>query len=214
MSGGPRIRGVAEGDWAVIGDLESQAYAPLGLSEGPGALRKYQQASPDTCFVVDVGGGRVAGYLMALPFPEGGWPELGQGGGAAGRRGGRAPYGPLAPDPYNLHLHDVVIAPELRRRGLAMRLVRHLVGIARTRAYRSVSLVSVGGTQAFWRERGFTVRPDVAAPGGYGSDAVYMSLSLADAPIDVPIDVPTDAPIGELTDELTDELSGVRVCSP
>ncbi|NEB76461.1 GNAT family N-acetyltransferase [Streptomyces sp. SID14478] len=184
MSDAPRIRAIAERDWPAIASLEARAYTRLGLTEGPAALRARRDASPDTCFAAHAGP-QLAGYVLALPYPHGAYPDLGR------TRRGTAPS-------RNLHLHDLVVAPELRRRGLARALLRHLLAAARSRAYDRVSLVSVGGTQAFWSARGFTPRPGVVAPGDYGTDAVYMSLSLETTPL------PRESP----------ETSGVRVPCP
>ncbi|MGK5559414.1 GNAT family N-acetyltransferase, partial [Actinomadura kijaniata] len=82
--------------------------------EGPAALRSRADASPDTCFVLDVGS-RPAGYLLALPYPADRCPDL---------TAPETPGEPAAPA-ANLHLHDIVVAPHLRRRGLARHLLLH-----------------------------------------------------------------------------------------
>ncbi|WP_394435833.1 GNAT family N-acetyltransferase [Streptomyces sp. SGAir0957] len=165
-----RVRAIAERDWPAITALEARAYSRLGLTEGQAALRARRDASPDTCFALHVGA-QLAGYVLALPYPHGAYPDL--------RRARSAATGRTGVPARNLHLHDLVIAPELRRQGLARHLLRHLCGVARARAYERVSLVSVGGTEAFWSARGFTAHPGVVASGGeYGAHAVYMSLSL------------------------------------
>ncbi|MEU6388311.1 GNAT family N-acetyltransferase [Streptomyces sp. NPDC046939] len=169
MSDTARVRAIAERDWPAITALEARAYSRLGLSEGQAALRARRDASPETCFALHVGG-QLAGYVLALPYPHGSYPDL---------RRARATAGRAAVPARNLHLHDLVIAPELRRQGLARHLLGHLCAVARARAYERVSLVSVGGTEPFWSARGFTAHPGVVAPGGeYGANAVYMSLPL------------------------------------
>jgi ribosomal protein S18 acetylase RimI-like enzyme len=157
-----RVRRITGADWDTVAALEHDAYAPLGLSEGRAALQSRAAVSPGTCFVVDVGG-RPAGYLLALPYPALTVPDLGRTGPAA------------AVPPGNLHLHDIVVAPALRRRGLARHLLRRLTGTARTRGDERISLVAVGGSDRFWSARGFAPHPDVVPTGGYGADAVYMS---------------------------------------
>ena len=172
MKDAVRIRPIAERDWTAITVLESRAYSRLGLTEGQAALRARRDTSPDTCFALHVGR-QLAGYALALPYPHGACPDLGR------ARRATAPT-------RNLHLHDLVIAPELRRRGLARHLLRHLCAAARSRAYDRVSLVSVGGTEAFWSARGFTPHPGVVTPGEYGANAVYMSLPLEVSGVRVP----------------------------
>ncbi|MFE1027462.1 GNAT family N-acetyltransferase [Streptomyces sp. NPDC058818] len=166
-----RVRRIADGDWDAVVALERDAYSGLGLSEGRAALQSRAAASPGTCFVVDVGL-RTAGYVLALPYPLHRYPDL-----------ERAEETATAFPPGNLHLHDIVVAPGLRRRGLARHLLHHLTGTARTRGDERISLVAVGGTERFWSARGFVPQPGVVAVGGYGADAVYMSRPVPAVPL-------------------------------
>ncbi|MEU6141209.1 GNAT family N-acetyltransferase [Streptomyces sp. NPDC047081] len=169
------IRPIAACDWDAIVEMESYAYAALGLSEGRAALRSRAEASPDTCFVLDVGG-EPAGYLLALPYPPFKYPDL-ERSEAAGARSTR-----------NLHLHDLVVTERLRGRGLGQRLLNHLSPTAGSRGFERISLIAVGRSERFWSARGFTAYPGIA-PGGYGANAVYMSRSTkraADARVPTP----------------------------
>ncbi|WP_217170989.1 GNAT family N-acetyltransferase [Streptomyces sp. AC512_CC834] len=169
-----RVRPLADEDWDAVVALERDAYTGLGLSEGRAALQSRAAASPDTCFVADVGA-RTAGYVLALPYPPHHYPDL-------TRTEGTAPALP----PGNLHLHDIVVAPGLRRRGLARHLLRHLTGTARARGDERISLVAVGGTERFWSARGFVAEPGVVPVGAYGQGAVYMSKSVRAHPAPSP----------------------------
>jgi ribosomal protein S18 acetylase RimI-like enzyme len=173
------VRHLADRDWDAVVALEHDAYAGLGLSEGRTALRSRAAVSPGTCFVLDLGG-RTAGYLLALPYPEFRCPDLGR-------------VEPPAPGAAtrNLHLHDIVIAPALRRRGLGRHLLGHLTGTARARGDRRISLVAVGGSDRFWSARGFVPHPGVAPADGYGTDAVYMSRPVPAARPGPPAAAPT-----------------------
>ncbi|MFD5280719.1 GNAT family N-acetyltransferase [Streptomyces rubrogriseus] len=164
-----RVRPLADGDWDAVVTLERDAYTGLGLSEGRAALQSRAAASPDTCFVVDVGA-RTAGYLLALPYPPHRYPDL-----------TRTEAARDASEPGNLHLHDIVVAPGLRRRGLGRHLLHHLTATAGARGDERISLVAVGGTERFWSARGFVAEPGVVPPGEYGGDAVYMSKPVAAA---------------------------------
>jgi ornithine decarboxylase len=155
------LRPLAETDWPGVAALESAAYTPLGLSEGLDRLRS--RAGSGTSFVVSVGDA-IAGYVLALPYPYGTAPEL-------------ASAGSLTDSP-DLHLHDLVIAAAHRGAGLGSRLAGHLLSVARGSGFSRVSLVSVGGSGAFWTRHGFDPRPEVPAPAGYGPGATYMSRSL------------------------------------
>ncbi|WP_067510247.1 GNAT family N-acetyltransferase [Actinoplanes sp. TFC3] len=157
-----RLRPIEARDWAAISALEAGAYASAGLSESPEALRS--RAHPATSFVIE-SDDRIGGYVLALPYPPKGFPDL------------RRPE-PAAVPSGGLHLHDIVIGAGLRGRGWGKRLVQHLTDTARALAYDSISLISVDGTAGFWNACGFRVHPEITLPATYGPHAVYMSRDL------------------------------------
>ncbi|WP_436535934.1 GNAT family N-acetyltransferase [Actinoplanes sp. HUAS TT8] len=157
-----RIRPIEPGDWPAIEALEADTYGKQELSESPESLRS--RAHQPVSFVLDTGAG-IGGYLLALPYPPGRFPDL--------SRPEQIPFAST-----NLHLHDMVIDENLRSRGWGRRLVRHLIAEARLLAYEDVSLVSVSGSTGFWASAGFRAQPQVPLPAGYGPDAVYMSRHL------------------------------------
>jgi GNAT superfamily N-acetyltransferase len=156
-----RVRHISDGDWNGIVALESSAYAAIGLSEERAALESRVHASPTTCFVLDCGQ-RLAGYLLALPYPMFQYPDLARTEGSVFHS-------------RNLHLHDLVIAESLRGRGLAKHLLQHLVRTAGLNGYGQISLVAVAGTESFWSANGFVGQKGVVPSGSYGANAVYMS---------------------------------------
>ncbi|QMU76630.1 GNAT family N-acetyltransferase [Streptacidiphilus sp. PB12-B1b] len=164
MSNDTPIRHITDHDWDDIVALESGAYAALGLSEQRSALESRAHASPSTCFVIECDR-RIAGYLLALPYPHAHYPDL-----------ARPEHGTHRTD--NLHLHDLVVARPLRRRGLARLLLRQLTATAAAQAYDRISLVAVAGSDAFWSANGFTAHHGAAPPPGYGAHAVYMSRAV------------------------------------
>ncbi|MCG6495202.1 GNAT family N-acetyltransferase [Kitasatospora sp. A2-31] len=170
---GIRIRPLAPGDWDGVVALEERAYAASGLSEGRAALESRGRASPDTCFALEYRG-RFGGYLLALPYPLYRCPDL-------SRAEAAGPDDPAAA-PDNMHAHDLVIAEELRGRGLASVMLDHLAGTARARGFATVSLVAVRGSDVLWAPLGYRADPSVELPASYGDRAVYMSMSLAATP--------------------------------
>ncbi|GGW20071.1 hypothetical protein GCM10018980_46070 [Streptomyces capoamus] len=153
------VRGIAEADWPQVAALEAGAYAGTALTEGEAGLRAH--ASAGTSFVLELDG-RIAGYVLALPYRRFRCPDL--------TRPERA-----VPHAANLHLHDLVVSAPLRRRGLGTRLVRHLTDTARARGFATMSLVALAGREPFWRTHGYRPHPGARVPAGYGSGAVYMS---------------------------------------
>ena len=158
---GARIRHIEPADWDRIVELEAEAYGALGLSESREALTSRACVSPESCFVIDLDQD-VAGYVLAVPYPPESFPELGRPETASHRSA-------------NLHLHDIVIAEAFRDRGLAKRMLRHLMRRARESLYEQISLVAVGSSATFWAAHGFRPHPDVRVPESYGPHAVYMS---------------------------------------
>ncbi|WP_316525530.1 GNAT family N-acetyltransferase [Kitasatospora brasiliensis] len=164
-----RIRLLREEDWDGVVALEERAYAASGLSEGREALRSRHRASPDTCFVLEHAGG-LGGYLLALPYPLFRCPDL-----------SRSEDGGV--HSTNMHAHDLVIAEELRGRGLSQRMLRHLEHTARAGGYRTASLVAVRGSHVLWTPLGYRARPEIDLPESYGTRAVYMAMPLEPAPV-------------------------------
>lgn len=164
----PRVRAIKEPDWPRIAEIEHEAYAPLGLSEGEATLREWGRMAPETCFVLELEG-VVAGYVLALAHPAGEPPVLGR----PGLVDEPSPDGDL-----NLHLHDLALSRDVRGRGLSKQLLRRLEHEAAARMFETIGLVSVGGSDGFWRASGFRARHDVAVPDGYGSRPVYMSKAV------------------------------------
>ncbi|MFJ1969273.1 GNAT family N-acetyltransferase [Streptomyces sp. NPDC087903] len=159
-----RMRPIRDGDWPYIAALEAEAYEGGGLAEGRAVLESRWRASPATCFVLDLDE-RVAGYVLALPYPMFRYPDLARTEQPAVRS-------------RNLHLHDMVVAPDLRGRGRGSTLLRHLTETARS-TYEHVSLIAVEGKATFWASRGFRAHAGVTVPPEYGDDAVYMSRPLS-----------------------------------
>ncbi|MYW20553.1 GNAT family N-acetyltransferase [Streptomyces sp. SID486] len=163
------IRGITEADWPQLAALESEAYADLSLAEGEQLLRSRARASAGTCFVLELDG-RLAGYVLALPYPRFSCPDL--------TRSEPAVHHTTT----NLHLHDLVVGAPLRRRGLGTRLVRRLTGTARARGFETISLVAVADKEPFWRANGYRPHPAAPVPADYGRGAVYMSARVAAVP--------------------------------
>ncbi|WP_030338791.1 GNAT family N-acetyltransferase [Streptomyces sp. NRRL S-1022] len=157
------VRGITEADWPQVAALEAGAYADTPLTEGEAGLRS--RASADTSFVLELDG-RIAGYVLALPYRRFHCPDL--------TRPERAVH-----QAANLHLHDLVVSAPLRRRGLGTRLVRHLTDAARARGFATMSLIAVAGKEPFWRANGYRPHPEARVPASYGGGAVYMSAQVA-----------------------------------
>jgi GNAT superfamily N-acetyltransferase len=108
----------------------------------------------------------VCGYLFAYPSRMGRVTPLGAG-------------FDTAPDADTLYLHDLALAPRAHGRGLARRLVVHLLEQAERSGMAWSALVSVQDTAGFWRALGYEAAgdpgPDArAALASYPGTAHYM----------------------------------------
>ncbi|WP_033213456.1 GNAT family N-acetyltransferase [Kitasatospora phosalacinea] len=158
------IRQLAERDWDAVVALEHEAYAADGLSEGREALRSRVACSPGTCFVLEQRG-TVRGYLLSLPYPPLRCPDLAV-----------AEAGAFESD--NLHVHDLVLAEDLRGRELAAKLMEHVQERAVAEGFVQVSMVAVRGSDILLRFYGYRAHREVELPASYGRRAVYMSKPL------------------------------------
>ncbi|MET8541188.1 GNAT family N-acetyltransferase [Kitasatospora sp. NPDC004799] len=165
MSEELRIRQLAEGDWDAVVALEHDAYAADGLSEGREALQSRALGSPETCFVLEQRG-TVRGYLLSLPYPPLRCPDL-----------ARPEETAYASD--NLHVHDLVIAEELRGRDVALGFIRHFRARAEEQGYQRISMVAVRGADILLRLLGYRAHREVPVPACYGRRAVYMSMPVS-----------------------------------
>ncbi|CAM3618089.1 GNAT family N-acetyltransferase [Kibdelosporangium persicum] len=154
------IRAVADEDWDSIATLEAGAYQDLGLSEDLSVLKSRAQ----TAFVLELDG-TTAGYVLALPWRPFHCPDLGR------------PEREIVAS-TNLHLHDMVVADEHRRRGLGRLLLSRLVRAAKDAGYGRISLVAIGGREKFWSANGFRPHPQITVPSCYGPGALYMSTAI------------------------------------
>ena len=74
--------------------------------------------------------------------------------------------------------------PQTRGSGAGAAIVSRLVSLAREEGFGVVALVSVGGSQSFWRKQHFAAVSDPLLKqklASYGDGAAYMERLVADA---------------------------------
>ena len=125
-------------------------------------------ASPVNCSLVLEHEGRVAAYLAAYHSLLAKVTPL------------HGDFEP-APTPDTLYLHDMAVLPDCAGRGLAGQLLAALH--AQSTGLRHSALVSVQGSQAYWRRQGYALHPlqdaaQQARLASYGDGAVYMARAL------------------------------------
>lgn len=124
--------------------------------------------NPAGCFVLRAGT-EIAGYVLSHPWQRYAPPPL------------DTVLGGIPGDGDVWYLHDLALLPAARGSGAASRIIPHLADIARGEGFRVMALVSVNGSQGFWRRQGFCARAGetlAAKLVTYGHDAAYMELDL------------------------------------
>ncbi len=158
------VRPLHPSDLAALMDIQRACYgAEYAESESVFARRL---AHPLQCSLAVERKGVLLGYLAAY------WSEAGK----------VTPlHGDFEPSaaPGVLYLHDTAVHPAHAGQGLAGRLLAPLWQQARRRGIQLACLVSVQGTQDYWRRHGFRAQA-LRDPQqrlrltSYGEDALYM----------------------------------------
>lgn len=136
--------------------------------EGLACFAERLRLCPELCFSLELAG-EVEGYLIAYPWPDGEVPPL------------NSLLGALPADRRAIYLHDLALAPAARGRGHAREALDRLVAAARSSGAQALNLVSVNGSQTFWRGFGFETHDSPvlrAKLASYGADARYMTRQI------------------------------------
>jgi len=134
------LRPLLPTDIASVVRIQSDCYLPGNL-ESEAVIRARLASAPDTAWVAEVDDA-VCAYLVGYRSGLGQVGALGDG------------FEP-AKAPDCLYLHDLAVGPQARGLGLGPRLVAHALSQARREGLAWAALVSVQGSQDFWRQRGF-----------------------------------------------------------
>lgn len=154
-------RAMRRNDLAAVLEVQAACYPPE-MREAEAVVLARMAAAADTCIVATDRGG-VCAYLFAYPSRLGAVTPLGAG-------------FDVAHEPDTLYLHDLALAPRVHGRGLARRLVEHLLEHARGAGIEASSLVSVQDTAAFWTALGY-VETGVDGPQARAALATYPGVA-------------------------------------
>lgn len=160
---------------ATPADLDAvmaiQAVAHADFPEEEAVLAERLRLCPQGCFVL-VRGDAIDGYMLSHPWTRRRPPPLNR---------------PLEAIPDHAdcwYLHDLALLPQTRGSGAGAAIVSRLVSLAREEGFGVVALVSVGGSQSFWRKQHFAAVSDPLLKqklASYGDGAAYMERLVADA---------------------------------
>lgn len=157
------IRPMQPSDLDAILRVQAACYPPPMQEPAAVVLARLQSASTTCAVACDADG--VCGYLFAYPSRLGLVTDLG------------APFD-IAPDANTVYLHDLSVGPRGLGRGLARRLVEHVLDLARAQGLAHSALVSVQDSARFWEALGYrAMATDDAGLLTYPAGALYMVRS-------------------------------------
>jgi GNAT superfamily N-acetyltransferase len=165
------LRAMRREDLDAVLAVQASCYPP-SMQEAASVLLRRLRAAEETCVLAEDREG-VCAYLFAYPS----------------RLGALTPLGAdfeQAPHADTLYLHDLSVAPRMHGRGLARRLVAHLLAQAGGAGMAWSALVSVQDSAAFWTALGYAPADAGgvaarAALGTYPGGARYMVRALDQA---------------------------------
>lgn len=157
-------------DLAAAVALQNAVYMPL-YCEPAEILGSRLEIAPTCCwgaFEDD----RLLAYILSHPWPAAVPPAIGTTLGAP-------------PPGDNWFIHDLAIGEAARGLGLGRALVRRAADAAVALGLVRGDLIAVQGAGGFWARMGYADPPDLPAAlaakvAGYGPDARYMTVRLAD----------------------------------
>jgi len=153
---------ITENSWIDILKIQEEAYVEIE-PEDVNILKSKWLSSPRTCAMYKEGN-NISAYLLAHPWPNEIPPKLHE-------------ECPITAS-LNLYLHDLALARESRGKGIANKLVKNLIDIAKAQGFNKILLVSVQNSGGFWSKFGFLNKPNAVICPSYGKNAQLMVLEL------------------------------------
>lgn len=162
-----RVRPLTVADVPGVQRVQAACYGDEFIESSEVFVRRL--AVPHQCSIAWVRDGDAGLYAYAVAY----WSTLGKVTPLNGDFTAPESTGQL------LYLHDVSVLPLLSGQGVARHLCDTLFAQARARGVAQTALVSVQGSQSYWRRQGFRPYPLTDSRqqknlATYGSDAIYM----------------------------------------
>lgn len=152
-------RAMTEGDVARVANLAEVVH--LDYPENPSVFAACFRLYPAGCHILDLGHGKIGGYLISHPGRLDTPPVL------------DVPLERL-PEPLDCYyLHDLALGAETRGHGMAGAAVEIAIGEAHRGGFDTIALIAVGDAHDFWGYQGFTLLGDglIDPAKGYGDEA-------------------------------------------
>lgn len=117
------------------------------LYEAPEVLAERQRLYRNGCYLLEIGD-RPVGYLLSHPWRRDSLPAL------------NSMLRAIPSDADTYFLHDLALLPVARRIGAASHIVAAITKHAAAGGFRTMSLVAVHDSEAFWARHGFVAGED------------------------------------------------------
>ncbi len=140
------IRRIQSADWPSIARIQAESY-PRDVLESLESLQSHWHVSESTCRVTEVQGA-VVGYILSHPWIRGKIPPLNE------------VYSSLPANCDSLFIHDLALSPAYRGSGIGDELVQAVVEAGSVLGLTHFSLISVQGSEGFWKRFGFVSSPN------------------------------------------------------
>jgi GNAT superfamily N-acetyltransferase len=151
-------------DLPAVNDLAAQVHP--NYPEDPSVFAERVRLFAAGCFLLSE---PPTGYILSHPWRFGQPPAL------------NSTLGRIPKDPDTYYIHDIALLPAAQGQGSAGLILEQLGGLARSLGLKTLSLVAVNNSAAFWEKRGFRTVGDEGLTqklASYDSDARFMVLSL------------------------------------
>ncbi len=143
-SGARHVRPLLTSDLPAVVRIERDSYVPALRESDAAFLSKMTLFGAGALGCFD--GAELCGYAFALPMRAGSVIAVAQ------------VLDELPAGPDTMYIHDMVVAPAHRRRGVASLLLDHIARLADSLGLARFALVAVQGSEPFWQRFGFEPR--------------------------------------------------------
>lgn len=157
------LRPITHSDWPHILDIQLECY-PQIEPESLAVLQSKWQASPDSCFVIELDN-NIIGYCLAHPWLLDNPPSLEQ-----------QLY--QIEQANTLYLHDIALSTKAQGKGAGKQALAKLINFANNNHFANISLVAVQGAHNYWGKQGFITKAISKDLSAYPADARYMVYTL------------------------------------
>ncbi|MDR8524910.1 GNAT family N-acetyltransferase [Shewanella fidelis] len=157
------LRPITHADWPQILDIQLECY-PQIEPESLEVLQSKWQASPDSCFVIELDN-NIIGYCLAHPWLLDNPPSLEQ-------------QLSQIEQANTLYLHDIALSAKAQGKGAGKQALANLINFANSNHFANISLVAVQGAHHYWGKQGFITKAISKDLSAYPADARYMVYTL------------------------------------